>query len=35
MTTATNQSKADAGIGTERLLHMYKQMCRSVCSRSR
>src|SRR5882724_636843 len=26
MTTATNQSKADAGIGTERLLHMYKQM---------
>src|SRR5258705_4053172 len=26
MTTAANQSKADAGIGTERLLHMYKQM---------
>jgi len=26
MTIATNQSKADAGIGTERLLHMYKQM---------
>src|SRR5258707_10374475 len=26
MTTATNQSKADAGIGSERLLHMYKQM---------
>ena len=26
MTTATNQSKADSGLGTDQLLHMYKQM---------
>jgi pyruvate dehydrogenase E1 component alpha subunit len=26
MTTATNQSKADSALGTEKLLHMYKQM---------
>jgi acetoin:2,6-dichlorophenolindophenol oxidoreductase subunit alpha len=26
MTTAANQSKTDSGLGTDRLLHMYKQM---------
>src|SRR3979490_1781094 len=26
MTTSSNQSKADSALGTEKLLHMYKQM---------